>query len=95
MISERRAIELLTDLLAYKGKLKIITSEVNPDPADENVSPLRPSYFILHDVVRIEVRGNDRAIAHTEEGDYCEGHPTSLLKRLTEWKTEPVDALGL
>ena len=94
MISERRAIELLTDLLAYKGRLKIITSEVNPDPPSEDVSPLRPSYFILHDVTKIEVKGNDRAIAYTEEGDYCSGHPTSLLVRLTEWKMEP-DAVGL
>ena len=91
-MTERRAIELLTDLLAYKGRLKIITSEVNPDRPDKSTR-FHPSYFILHDVVKIEVK-NDRCKAYSEEGDICSGYPASLLTRLTDWKREP-GALGL
>ena len=85
-------MELLTDLLGYKGRLKIITSEVNPDRPKESTR-FRPSYFIQHDVTKIEgVRGRGVIKAYSEEGDHCSGYPAALLARLTEWKT---DALGL
>ena len=91
-------MELLTELLGYKGRLKIITSDPDPDRAPE-CTPLRPSYFILHDVVRIEgVRGRRTVKAYSEEGDECSGYPVPLLSRLTEWKMErkePVDAVGI
>lgn len=85
-------MELLTDLLGYKGRLKIITSEVNPDRPEESTR-FHPSYFILHNVVKIEgVTGRRTVKAYSEEGDHCSGYPAALLTRLTEWKT---DALGL
>ena len=84
-------MELLTDLMAYKGKLKIITSEVNPD-RPEGSTRFHPSYFIQHDVVKIEGTSRGTIKAYSEEGDHCSGYPVPLLARLTEWKS---DALGL
>lgn len=86
-MTENQAWNLLVELLAHKGQLKVITSEV-----DENhpptMTPLNPAYFVQHDVVKIEVKKVkdkiDRLRAYTEEGDYCEGMPKALLFRLTE-----------
>ena len=84
-------MELLTDLLGYKGKLKIVTSEVNPDRPDGSTC-LRYSYFIQHDVVRIEGTRKGTIKAYSEEGDHCSGYPVGVLRSLTKWKT---DALGI
>jgi hypothetical protein len=47
----------------------------------------RVSTFVLHDVVEItgpDERGRYRA--RTAEGDWTEGHPAALLRRLQEWQ---------
>ena len=84
-------MEFLTDLLGYKGNLRIVTSEVNPDPP-EGSTCLRYSYFIQHDVVRIEGTRKGTIKAISEEGDHCSGYPAAVLHSLTKWKS---DALGL
>lgn len=92
-MTETQAFEQLTDLLGWKGKLKIITAFPDPD-RDPSITPIRPSYFILHDVVRLKVNGM-KVNAYSEEGDRCGGRPTALLARLTEWSREPKDAVGI
>ena len=91
-MTETQAFQHLTDLLGHKGRLKIITAFENPD-RDPRATRLRPSFFILHDVIRIEVKGQ-KARAFTEEGDSCGGRPLALLARLTEWAVEPPYAVG-
>ena len=75
--------------MAHKGKLKIITSEVNPDHP-EGSTRFHPSYFVQHDVVKIEgVTGRATIKAYSEEGAHCSGYPAALLTRLTEWQEGP------
>lgn len=94
MMTDGRAFELLAEYLGHKGKLKIITAFPNPE-RDLLCTPVRPSYFIQHDVVRIEARG-EKAKAFSEEGDTCSGRPEALLARLTEWARETnLNAVGL
>jgi hypothetical protein len=86
-MTQNQAWNLLVELLAHKGQLKVITSEVDEN-RPPNITPLNPAYFVQHDVVKIEVTkvaGKiDRLRAYTEEGDYCEGLPLALLHKLTE-----------
>lgn len=83
-MTEVQAFGQLMDLLGWKGNLKIITSAPNPDN-DSSITSIQPSYFIQHDVIRLEKNGG-LVKAFSEEGDTCRGIPTALLKRLTEWK---------
>ncbi|RJQ04810.1 MAG: hypothetical protein C4551_10040 [Bacillota bacterium] len=75
-----------------------VRPDLRKDPADPR-SPIRDDVleadpaalkkvgtFVLHDVVRLEGpthRGT--YVASTAEGDWCEGYPADLLKRLQEW----------
>ena len=46
-----------------------------------------PAAFVVHNVV--QMRGPDHHglyRAHSGEGDYCEGRPEALLRRLQEWQ---------
>ena len=79
-------MEYLTELLADKGRLKIITHLPNPNRPPGSTD-LDPSYFNQVDVVRIDVKG-DSAKAYAEDGTCCMGQPSSLLARLTEWHRE-------
>ncbi len=81
-MTENQAWSLLVELLAHKGQLKVITSEIDEN-RPVNVTDLNPAYFIQHDVVKIE-KQRDRLRAYTDEGDWCEGKPRALLARLTE-----------
>jgi hypothetical protein len=87
-MTENQAWDLLVELLAHKGQLKIITAEVDKNHPPTMTS-LNPAYFVQHDVVKIEKTG-DKLYARTEEGDWCRGRPRALLARLTEH-----NALGL
>jgi hypothetical protein len=51
-------------------------------------SPYDPRTFVCHDVVSIEPdpAGSGKMIARSAEGDWCMGYPTSLSKRLREWR---------
>lgn len=99
MDEEQQVRQELAALVKVPGALKIITSEVQPhlrvDPKDAksllNEKKHDPdilkavSTFVLHDVVRleeIEHRGVIRA--WSAEGDWTEGKPGPLLKRLRE-----------
>ena len=46
-----------------------------------------PATFVLHDVTRLEASAHLGMVrAHSAEGDWTEGRPTALLKRLREWR---------
>ena len=81
------------DLLGWKGNLRIITAIPNPN-RDPEATRLRPSFFVQHNVVKLEKRGQI-VKAFSEEGDTCRGVPTALLARLTEWRRDVKDAVGL
>lgn len=91
-LTEPQAFEILTSMLGYKGTLKMITSELNPD-RDPNIDSTVPSYFIQHDIVKLQVipaqADGDRmeVKARTEEGDWARGSPKALLSILTKWET--------
>lgn len=96
MLTQNQALEVLTELLGYKGKLRIVTSTPNPN-RDPEANTLMPSYFIQHNVIKIEIASatadpNRKELkAHTEEGDWTKGSPNALLYHLTKWETkEPV-----
>lgn len=101
-MKERDASNILVDLLGHKGRLKMITSEVDLSCCGGNgqgshslychssKTPLDPAYFIQHDIVRIEKDKESLLRAWTEEGDWCRGEPAALLARLTEH-----DVLGI
>lgn len=88
-LTQTQAFEILTDLLGYKGKLRMVTSEPNKESitTDETV----PSYWVQHNIVKLEVipaqanRDRMEVRARTEEGDTMRGNPTSLLNILTKW----------
>lgn len=82
-MTENEAFNHLVDLLASKGRLKIITSEPDPDRSPLT-TPINPAYFIQHDVVKVEKSREGILKAHSEEGDWCEARPKALLSRLTE-----------
>lgn len=82
-MTESQAWNLLVELLAHKGQLKVITNEAVDKERTDGVTPLNPAYFVQHDVVKIEKQRN-KLRAYTEEGDWCEGKPCALLGRLTE-----------
>lgn len=99
-LTDAQAVELLNTLLARRGVLRIITSEVLPEfrrKADDPRSPAKatvdlrdPSVMVLHDVVRIEpheVR-TSHLVAYSDEGDYVESYdgPKALLGRLLNWR---------
>lgn len=60
---------------ATKEELASIACGGSPDPA----------HYVIHDVTRLE-GPNHRGLvtAWTDEGDWCQGTPAALLKRLTE-----------
>lgn len=96
---DEQAMAEMTMLMQVPGALRIITNEVRPDlrqdPGDPH-SPirggeegllLRPDTFVIHEVTRIEAiphRGCVRA--YSAEGDWTEGRPESVLRRLREWR---------
>lgn len=81
-IPDTLAEELLQRFLD-EGRLRIITSEVNPDG---NPDPVVPDHFVIHDVVSLEKNHRDHWVATTAEGDSCEAYdgPQSLLVRCLE-----------
>lgn len=94
------ALAELVALVQVPGALRIITNEVRPDlrqdPDDpnsklpEDADPdllLRPDTFVQHHVTRLEVRAHLGAVrAHSAEGDWTEGRPAAVLRRLREWR---------
>lgn len=87
-LTYENTLKHLFELLGEKGRLKIITPNPNPD-RDPRASRLRPSYFIHHNVVSIDVRNPMDITARSEEGDWCNGNSISVLGKLTEWEREP------
>jgi hypothetical protein len=82
MLDDARAWELLDELVAEPGTLRIITSL--PDPGAPTADPRDPAYNVCYDVISIEPNG-DALIARSAEGALCIGRPLDLLIRLTEW----------
>lgn len=94
-VDRELAIAQLEALATVPGALRVITAEVQPalretkrdprSPARADVDLTRPASFVCHDVVAVQgpdARGRYRAV--TAEGDFCEGQPAALLRRLTE-----------
>lgn len=82
MSPDEIALVQLQALVGLPGALRIITNEVADESRDER-DPLR---FVAHDVVSIE--GPTPAgtyVVRSAEGDWCEGKPAALLKRLREY----------
>ncbi len=91
-----QAMKELGALLKVGGALRIITSEHacgSPTPAtaaelkrcDAYEHPrTHPAHFVIHDVVRLEALHNGQVRAWSEEGDYTDGEPSPLLRRLQE-----------
>lgn len=88
-LTQRQAFQTLTDLLGHKGKLKMVTAE--PDENSTTTDETVPSYWVLHNIVKLEVipaqadRNRMEVKARTEEGDYLRGSPRALLSHLTKW----------
>jgi hypothetical protein len=45
-----------------------------------------PGHFVHHDVMKLEETPSGRWRAYCAEGDWSEGQPQALLKRLQEWR---------
>lgn len=89
-LTETRAIELLTELMGHKGRLKIKTYVPDPD-RNPNVSNIRPSYYIWENVIRMTVEPEkNEATVYSEEGSWCKGYPTTILEVCTAWEREPI-----
>lgn len=99
MDEQEQARQELEALVKVPGALRVITNEVVPElrqDMKDATSPIRegkealllqPDTFVIHHVTRLEAvehRGTLRA--HTDEGDWTEGRPAALLKRLREWR---------
>lgn len=99
-VDQELALAQLRALAGVPGSLKVITAEIHPDYRADKRDPrsglhpkhdesllLSPATMVCHDVTALE--GPDergRMIARTAEGDWCEGRPAALLKRLQEWR---------
>jgi hypothetical protein len=93
---DKQALTELEALVKVKGALRIITSEVRPELREDRKDPrspfkgseaalLDPATFVLHDVERIEVSAHRGVVrAYSTEGDWTEGRPAAVLKRLRE-----------
>jgi hypothetical protein len=95
MDQDKVAMQELEALAKVPGALRIITSEVRPEfredkkdarsAAKADAVLTDPATFVLKDVERIEViehRGTVRA--YSKDGDWTEGRPAAVLKRLRE-----------
>lgn len=95
MEEDKQAITELEALAKVPGALMIITSEIVPqfrrskdDPSSapkEGAALAVATTFVQHAVTRLEViehRGTIRA--YSDEGDWTEGRPVALLRRLRE-----------
>jgi len=74
----------LFKLLEVEGALRIITAK--PDPKGAMYPDTDSRHFVIHKVVAIDGPdqfGNLHAVS--AEGDWCDGKPTALLRRLQEW----------
>lgn len=76
----------LDALIAVPGALRVITSEEAKDA--NKYPPTDPRHYVIHDVVRIEDHPTHKGAirAYTAEGDFCEGYPRDVLKRLQQWQ---------
>lgn len=81
--------------LVDSGVLRIITNQcisakckddgkgrVTHDETDHPVTS--PAHFIIHDVVALKETPKGQMRAYTAEGDWCEGQPEALVRRLLE-----------
>lgn len=92
-MDEQLVADQLAALAGIPGALRVITNEHVHDGSltCEDVEELYgwslfdPRHFVVHDVIGIEDRVGGKLRAYTSEGDWCEGLPAALLKRLQEF----------
>ena len=91
-MDSKEAKEMLCKMVQVEGLLRIITNECvssncKGDEHDESEYRLvDPRHFVIHKVVDLKDVGTKGQMrAYTAEGDWCQGQPEPLLRRLQEW----------
>lgn len=91
-LTDADAVRLFKEALKTPGTLQIITDERAAGVPESAAHPrfaanplADPALWVCHAVTRVEGPDeNGRMVAYSDEGDWCQGRPAALFRRLRE-----------